>query len=316
VRAAAGVIERQLAPSDGSLNLRLGNDGRIEFLIGTPDLPVTGRLGVGFRCQNGRCQPVGAKDPADISERTYTLQEAIDMLKKPREAPGAPSEPTPLAPICSPDRQIPLFNACCPPGLVWNGSACAPLSPCLPGQMSPGGICCPPGQQWDFITHRCDLAHPSEQASAPSSQFTLPQLQLGATPLRFGMIESATFDNFRVDDATAPSQHDAALDNLVSLLNIYREVEVHIEGHTDSSASEAHNDRLSVARAEGIRAALAARQVANPGRFRIQGFGERQLRFQPERTEADKAGNRRVEVWFHIPPSRGLGEELRLRPTL
>lgn len=311
--APLGTIQRH-PPDFGSLFLRRREDGRIEILYGTPDVPVTGPLGVGIRCQNGRCQPVGGQDPSSVEHRTYTLQEAIDLLR-------GGSSATPSGPSCPSERQIPQLAACCPVGMMWNDRACVPLSAslpplCPPTQMSPRGICCPSGERWDFIANRCAPPSPIGQPGVQAPQFTLPRLQLGTTSMRFGTIESSTFDNFHSDDATVPPQHNAALDHLASLLNIYREVEVHIEGHTDSTASEAHNDRLSVNRAEAVRAALVARNVVNPSRLHTQGFGERQLRLQPERTEADKAGNRRVEVWFYTPPSQSIGSQLQLPPPL
>jgi outer membrane protein OmpA-like peptidoglycan-associated protein len=312
---APRVVQREGGPDLGGFFVRLREDGRIEFLAQTPDLPGTGPLGAGLRCQNGRCQFVGGQKPSDLGNRTYTLQEALDLLR------GSPTTPPSSATSCPPDRQIrQIPGACCPAGMVADGLTCRPLTAgpqiCLPQQMTPRGTCCPPGERWDFLANRCAPPSPIIQPGERTPQLTLPPLLGEAGRPRFGTIESSTFDNFQSDDATMPSQHSAALDHLASLLNIYREVEVHIEGHTDSTASEAHNQRLSENRAGAVRAALVARSVVNPGRLLTEGFGERQLRNRPERTEADKAGNRRVEVWFYVPPAEGLGSQLRLRSPL
>lgn len=287
--AAVGTIQRQ-SSDVGNLFVRVREDGRIEFLYGTPDLPVTGPLGVGIRCQNGRCQFVGGQNPGDITHDTYTLQEALDLL---RGRSGSRSTVPPLS-LCLPGQQIPGLSACCPAGMMWDGTMCAPMSITMPGR-------------------------PSTPSPIQTPQLTLPStpLSIPRTPrVQFGTIEGSTYDSFASDSSSVPAQHSAALDHLASLLNIYREVEVHIEGHTDSTASEAHNERLSRERAEAIKAALTDRGVENPARLLTTGFGERQLRVRPERTDADKAANRRVEVWFHIPPTPRLGDQFRLQPPL
>lgn len=312
---SSGLIQRQQAPELGGLFLRRRDDGRIEILAGTPNLPVTGPLGVGIRCQNGRCQPVAGQNPSDLENRTYSVQEALDLL-----GGSASPTPSPTGAGCPPARQIPQLAACCPVGMLWDGSACVPLTGvplCLPTQITPRGTCCPLGEQWDYNARRCaPPSVPTSQSGSQRPQLTLPRLEVSTTPIRFGTIESSSFDNFRTDDATVPSQHNDGLSHLASLLNIYPEAVVHIEGHTDSTASETHNDRLSINRAESIKAALIARNVVNPGRLHTRGFGEHQLRFYPEHTAADMAGNRRVEVWFHILPSQDLSSQLRLRSPL
>lgn len=303
--ATPGTLQRDIGSDFGSFFIRRREDGRIEFLYGTPDIPVTGSLGGGLRCERGRCQFVGGQDPSDLSNRTYTVQEALDLLGG-GATPGGPTA------RCSPDRQIPfLAGVCCPAGTMWDGTACAPWSIpiCLPTQMTPSGRCCPTGERWDFLTRRCAPPTPV------GPQLQLPDLTLPTRPrFRFGTIESTTLSHFDRDQSTVPGRYQAELDHLASLLNIYRDVEVHIEGHTDSTAGEDHNQRLSVNRAEAVRAELIARNVVNPGRLLVQGFGKQQLRFQPERNDEDRATNRRVEVWFHIPPRPETGSEFRLTP--
>jgi outer membrane protein OmpA-like peptidoglycan-associated protein len=144
---------------------------------------------------------------------------------------------------------------------------------------------------------------------------TIPRLEMEFPRGPFGTIQSDTIDHFALDRDALPSTPAAteALDRLARQLQLYREAEVHVEGHTDSSASEQHNQSLSERRARAVRDALVQRGV-DRRRIIVQGFGETRLLFPGERTEEEKARNRRVDVWFYIPPSRGLGEGLQRRP--
>lgn len=71
-------------------------------------------------------------------------------------------------------------------------------------------------------------------------------------------------------------------------------VRVAIDGHTDSRGTDAHNDALSLRRADAVRAAFDQMGVTR-ARFSVKGFGER----QPVASNATAAGmrqNRRVEI--------------------
>lgn len=88
-----------------------------------------------------------------------------------------------------------------------------------------------------------------------------------------------------------------AVDRLRPLADYLRDnpgVRVAIDGHTDSRASDAYNQGLSLRRADSVRAAFDEMGVTR-ARFNVQGFGER----QPVATNATPQGmrqNRRVEV--------------------
>jgi hypothetical protein len=144
---------------------------------------------------------------------------------------------------------------------------------------------------------------------------TLPPLQLQMPEIRFGTIESDTVDHFALNGAAIPASGTAKLDLLASQLKLYRDAEVHVEGHTDSSYTEQYNQRLSERRAQTVRDALVRRGI-EPRRITAQGFGETRLLFPSESNAEEKAKNRRVDVWFYIPPSRGIGEEFRLQPSI
>ena len=70
-----------------------------------------------------------------------------------------------------------------------------------------------------------------------------------------------------------------------------------VEGHTDSTGSDALNRKLSVDRAERVRGAIVARQVP-PNRVDARGFGKDRPRKTPETTDQDRQLNRRAEILF------------------
>jgi flagellar motor protein MotB len=312
---SAATLQRQptgsgpgMAEEAGALFLRVDENGRIEILARPPALPGVGNVGAGFRCEGGRCQPVGSTDPSDLGNRTYTPQEALELLRGQQPDASTPGG------NCPADRRVTGLGLCCPVGMFWDAQrfACAPTTPnvCLPAQMTPLGGCCPTGERWNYLHSRCEVAATGSTVPA-LPPLTVPPV---SPAFRFGTIESATFDDFRTDDATVPAKHSAALDHLASLLNIYPGVEVHIEGHTDSTADDRHNLGLSIRRAQAVRDALADRNVNDPGRLAVEGFGEARLRVTPEGGAADRASNRRVEVWFYLPPAERSGPQLRLSP--
>jgi outer membrane protein OmpA-like peptidoglycan-associated protein len=99
---------------------------------------------------------------------------------------------------------------------------------------------------------------------------------------------------FATDSATL---RPGAVDKLRALAGYLRAnpgVRVAIDGHTDSRGTDAHNDALSLRRADAVRTAFDRMGVTR-ARFSVKGFGER----QPVASNATVAGmrqNRRVEI--------------------
>ena len=86
------------------------------------------------------------------------------------------------------------------------------------------------------------------------------------------------------------------LDSVSTVLTQYPDIQIRIEGHTDSDGGEDMNQRLSERRANSVRDYLVRKGI-NQARMEAVGFGE--LRpMVSNRTAAGKAKNRRVE--FHI----------------
>jgi outer membrane protein OmpA-like peptidoglycan-associated protein len=86
----------------------------------------------------------------------------------------------------------------------------------------------------------------------------------------------------------------SVLDALLAEVGKRQAVEVQVTGHTDRVGSEADNDRLSLQRAEAVRAMLIQRGI-NSNFLRAVGRGEREPLI-PTPDEQAEPRNRRVEV--------------------
>ena len=126
-QAGAEGVRMQRQSSTGDLILRLDEDLRVEVLYGTPDLPVTGSLGIGFRCHEGRCQFVATRDPVG-GGRTYTIDEARELL----QGIGRGDSGTALSglELGSPSIGLPS----CPAGQIPIDGGCRPLGTTTPTQ--------------------------------------------------------------------------------------------------------------------------------------------------------------------------------------
>ncbi len=116
--------------------------------------------------------------------------------------------------------------------------------------------------------------------------------------LRLNKIESGaaiTMKNvfFETDKATLLPASFAELDRVKELLASHPEFKLQIAGHTDSIGSEAHNLRLSKARAEAVATYLSSKGVATE-RLTTIGYGSSKP-IATNATEEGRAQNRRVE---------------------
>lgn len=99
---------------------------------------------------------------------------------------------------------------------------------------------------------------------------------------------------FDVDSAIVTSSGLASLDGVASVLTEYPKTAVIVQGHTDSTGSEQHNQDLSERRAGSVEAHLIGRGV-DPARITAVGYGEGHPVATNE-TESDRQLNRRVDI--------------------
>ena len=106
------------------------------------------------------------------------------------------------------------------------------------------------------------------------------------------MPSGITFAHDRYD---VQPQFQSTLDQIAQTLTAYPQTLIDIYGHTDSTGSDSYNHELSQNRAQSVANYLAGQRVQSV-RMATRGFGETQLAANPERTEADRQANRRVEI--------------------
>ena len=100
--------------------------------------------------------------------------------------------------------------------------------------------------------------------------------------------------NFDTDKSDIKIVYSAKLDEVATVLNNNPDVKIEIQGHTDSDASDAYNQKLSEQRAAAVKAYLVEKGIA-ADRMTEKGFGET-IPVEPNDTEEGKAKNRRVEL--------------------
>lgn len=103
---------------------------------------------------------------------------------------------------------------------------------------------------------------------------------------------------FATDSSSIVSGFYPVLDSVALVINEYKQTYVDVIGHTDSTGSEAYNQRLSEARASSVSRYLESQHVL-PERIITRGMGESSP-VASNTTPEGRAQNRRVEI--HLTP--------------
>jgi OOP family OmpA-OmpF porin len=100
--------------------------------------------------------------------------------------------------------------------------------------------------------------------------------------------------NFATDSNKVDAEGEAKIAEFASFLNESPAYKANIVGHTDSTASDAYNQKLSEKRAATVKAILIKDGVASE-RLTSEGMGEK-MPVASNKTKAGRAENRRIEV--------------------
>ena len=176
-----------------------------------------------------------------------------------------------------------LLSAGCA-GLKLGGAASAPAAPGDSGSITSHA---PPALQ----AQRAALADALDSAGVSVLVMPDGQLQLNV-PSDF---------SFGSDRSEIRAEGRPVLDKVAASLQKpeFVAMRVRVVGHTDSQGGEAHNDALSLARANSVRRHLESRGVA-AARLLAAGRGEREP-LAPNDKDYGRALNRRIEIYLQAP---------------
>jgi len=138
-----------------------------------------------------------------------------------------------------------------------------------------------------------------QQAQAAQQQLASAQQQLQdlqAKRTERGMVLTLGDVLFDTNKATLKSGADQRLDRLATFLQRNPNERLIIEGYTDSTGSEDHNQELSQRRAQAVADSLASRGIP-ASRYQVLGRGQA-FPVATNSTPAGRQQNRRVEIVF------------------
>jgi len=100
---------------------------------------------------------------------------------------------------------------------------------------------------------------------------------------------------FDFDKSTIKSGYDKDIKGLAEVMKDYPDLNVVIEGHTDSVGTAAYNKKLSQRRADAVKKYMVEKEGISANRITAKGFGEERP-IASNSTNAGRAKNRRVEA--------------------
>jgi len=134
---------------------------------------------------------------------------------------------------------------------------------------------------------------PAPAAAPPAAPAPAPAAKPAPTPVK-EKVTMAADAHFDFDKAVLKPEGKAKLDDLVGKLKAVNLEVVIAIGHTDSIGSKAYNQKLSVRRANAVKAYLVSKGI-EANRIYTEGKGEMQP-VADNKTKEGRAKNRRVEI--------------------
>jgi outer membrane protein OmpA-like peptidoglycan-associated protein len=142
------------------------------------------------------------------------------------------------------------------------------------------------GSQWNGTRKSATVGTCPHWSGGAQEQMTKDLAELGRTRI-YGI-------NFDSDSDVLRDESKPTLDRIAALLKAKADWKLTIEGHTDSTATAAHNQQLSQRRAEAVKAYLQKAGI-DGARLKAVGLGATKPVAGNE-TEIGRAQNRRVEL--------------------
>lgn len=126
-----------------------------------------------------------------------------------------------------------------------------------------------------------------------------PNTRAGTRVNAMGCAEQQSFEirldvKFRAGTAAIAGNAEAELEELAGILKAFPNLKVELQGHTDTRGSTERNRALSEARAQAVKIRLVQAHGIEASRLTAKGYGSEAPLARPEKTEADRALNRRV----------------------
>jgi outer membrane protein OmpA-like peptidoglycan-associated protein len=143
-------------------------------------------------------------------------------------------------------------------------------------------------------TSAAQLEAATQAEEADAARRALAELQ--AKPTERGMVLTLGDVLFDTNEATLKPGAMVAMERLANFLEESADTRAIIEGHTDSTGSDAYNQELSQRRARSVANELVSRGIAS-SRFEVIGRGEA-FPVAGNDTAAGRQQNRRVEIVF------------------
>jgi OOP family OmpA-OmpF porin len=132
------------------------------------------------------------------------------------------------------------------------------------------------------------VSPPVEQTAPPSR----PQSEIERKLLETGSIRLERV-YFETNSANLLPESEATLNEAGEALEKFPDLQIEVQGHTDTRGSNAYNQKLSQARAESVRSYLLAHFQLSADNLVAKGYGESQPETK-ERNEEELLRNRRV----------------------